>query len=84
MGHLPIMKVDCFPVGIISRIKRSAIDIKFIAEDELKLCGRICVGLFCIRRLGSIGVYKTPVSSDGGDLNEGGRVDCETQTESGK
>lgn len=49
MTYLPIMKIYGFPVGIISRIKGSAIDIKFIAEDELKLCGRVCIGLFRIR-----------------------------------
>jgi hypothetical protein len=74
MAHLPIMQVDCFPVGIISRIKRSAINVKLIAEDELKLYGRICIGRFRIRRLGSVGVYKTPVSSNGWDLS-GGRGD---------
>jgi hypothetical protein len=41
MMHLPIVKVYGFPVGIIPRIKGSAIDVKFIAEDELKLCGRV-------------------------------------------
>lgn len=53
------MKVDGFPIRIISRIKCTAILVKFIREHQNHLFGGIRVGRYRVDRFRSVGINQS-------------------------
>jgi hypothetical protein len=65
------MKIDSFPIRIVSGIKGAAVGVKLITEDELHFLTGIVVGWDGVVLFIGVEVDKTPVAVHGWDLARG-------------
>ena len=66
----PVVKVDGLPVGVVSGVERTALDVELVAEDQLPgLAGEeVGVGVCILRR---VEIDEAPVAGYGGELAGG-------------